>query len=88
MAEKIQEVVRCKRFELVDDEGRIRVRMGVIERDVDFEILDENGNTKLDIEYDGKDDDIGIFLIHKGSGKVSLGVDKNGKPYFLGDFKK
>ena len=84
----VQEVVRCKRFELVDDEGRTRVSISVRDRDVNFTMFDENGGVKAEIEYDGKDDDIGLFLFHQGGSRVSLGVSKEGKAYLFGDFRQ
>ena len=88
MVDDIQDVIRCKRFEIVDDDGRKRVSIGVSGRDVDFTIFDEDGGTKFEIEYDGADDDIGLFLFHQNGSRVSLGVNKDGKAYLMGNFKE
>lgn len=81
------DVVRTRRLEVVDDEGRVRVLAGLIGQDEQTTIFglvvrDRNGRDRAWV-YDYIDGAVEIALDWGGDTVASLGVSDTGEPYLF-----
>ncbi len=80
--EHIPDVVRAKRFELVDDDGNPRAALGFVSHDESEEmpfmaLLDKEGSAKM-ILWLAEDGTSNIKLMGKEDSAISLRLDKDG----------
>jgi len=81
MPDDIQDIVRCRNFELVDENGMRRVHISVDQGDVILALCDANGAYRIHLDLDS-DGDAGIFISNPSGDHVDLGIDSASKPYF------
>jgi hypothetical protein len=77
----VEEVIRAKRFEMVDDEGQARVVLGTQDETSGLMLLDSNGQSVAELAVS---DDTGSAMLslydERGSLRASLDLDADGSP--------
>lgn len=68
------EIVRAKRFELVDDTGKVRAVLGLLESwDPNLCLFDKDGNTRLQLGISG--DGLSGLALFDAAGKLCVSLD-------------
>ena len=78
MPDEIQDKIRAKSIEIVDDQGRTRISMRTDGDETYFYIYDLEGGLKVSLEMEDEGN-AGVTFYHKSVARAYLGVDKDGK---------
>lgn len=76
--------LRARSLEIVDDQGRARLRLGIDERgSPELRMLDVEGRTRLRTAVHGGDEPVVFLTDSDGKNRLALVVDKAGTPFVL-----
>ena len=77
----VEDVIRAKRFEVVDDEGRPRVIVGAQPTAAGLLLLDANGSTVAELAVSDEHGAVALTLYDlRGQARATLDLDANGAP--------